>query len=148
MNASFRLFVEAKGFSLLGVWIIDRSKFAPREDFKLFPGKTYETASGITAEESEAAIRQIKFDDVSGGWVEAISLSEKFSDEDTGITRSSQGTQESTLLRAPARAIELLQNASNVPLKEVMDNIDDMWIGHPIDELIHWDLEFLSPETV
>lgn len=148
MNASFRLFVESKGFSLLGVWMIDRSKFAPKEDFKLFPGKVYELASGVTVDESEAAIRQITFEDVSDGWVDAISLSEKFSDEDTGITRSSQGTQESALLRAPARAIELLQNVSNVPLKEVMDNIDDMWIGHHIDELIHWDLEFLTPETV
>ena len=148
INAAFRLFMESKGFALLGLWDVDRSKFKTTEKFNLFPGKVFERAEGVTTAEAEQALRQITFEDVSGGWVEAIGLAEKFSDDDTGINKSSAGTQDPNILRAPATAIALLQGAGTIPLKEVMINMDEGWLEHHVTDLIEWDLEFLEVETV
>lgn len=147
VNAAFRLYVEGKGFSLLGMYSVDRTKFSPRENFKLYPGKVFERATGITPEEAKQAIIQIKFDDVTQGWENVIALSEKFSDDDTGISKYTQG-QDSTNLNKTATGVSMIMNASSVPLKDVMANIDVMWIDKHISDMIEWNLEFLEPETV
>lgn len=147
VNAGFRLYMEGKGFSLLGMWNVDRSKFSPRENFKLYPGKVFERNPGVTPEEAKQAIVQIKFDDVTQGWENVIALSEKFSDDDTGISKYTQG-QDSSNLNKTATGVSMIMNASSVPLKDVMANIDLMWIDKHITDLIEWNLEFLEPETV
>lgn len=147
VNAAFRLYMEGKGFALLGIWSVDRSKFSPRENFKLYPGKVLERNTGVTPEEAEKAIIQHKFDDVTDGWENVIALSEKFSDDDTGISKYTQG-QDSTNLNKTATGVSMIMNASSVPLKDVMANIDIMWIDKHITDLIEWNLEFLEPETV
>lgn len=147
VNAAFRLYMEGKGFSLLGMYTVDRSKFSPREDFKLYPGKVLERATGVTPEEAKQAIIQIKFDDVTAGWENVIALSEKFSDDDTGISKYTQG-QDSSNLNKTATGVSMIMNASSVPLKDVMANIDLMWIDKHITDVIEWNLEFLEPETV
>jgi hypothetical protein len=147
VNAAFRLYMEGKGFSLLGMWNVDRSKFSPRETFKLYPGKVFERATGVTPEEAKAALIQIKFDDVTQGWENVIALSEKFSDDDTGISKYTQGNDSSNLNKT-ATGVSMIMNASSVPLKDVMANIDLMWIDNHITDIIDWNLEFLEPETV
>ena len=147
VNAAFRLYMEGKGFSLLGMWNVDRSKFSPRENFKLYPGKVFERNPGVTPEEAKQAMIQIKFEDVTQGWENVIALSEKFSDDDTGISKYTQG-QDSSHLNKTATGVSMIMNASSVPLKDVMANIDLMWIDKHITDLIEWNLEFLEPETV
>ena len=147
VNAAFRLYMEGKGFSLLGMWNIDRSKFSPRETFKMYPGKVFERATGVTAEEAKQAMIQFKIDDVTQGWENVIALSEKFSDDDTGISKYTQG-QDSSNLNKTATGVSMIMNASSVPLKDVISNIDSMWVEKNISDLIAWDLEFLEPETV
>lgn len=147
VNAAFRLYMEGKGFSLLGMWDVDRSKFSPRENFKMYPGKVFERNPGVTPEEAKQAMIQHKFDDVTAGWENVIALSEKFSDDDTGISKYTQG-QDSSNLNKTATGVSMIMNASSVPLKDVMANIDIMWIDKHITDLIEWNLEFLEHETV
>lgn len=147
VNAAFRLYAEGKGYSLLGMWSVDRTKFSPRESFKMYPGKVFERAPGVTVEEAKQALIQIKFDDVTQGWENVIALSEKFSDDDTGISKYTQG-QDSSNLNKTATGVSMIMNASSVPLKDVMSNVDNMWIDNHITDIIEWDLEFLEPETV
>lgn len=146
-NGAFRLYMEGKGMALLSMWNVDRSKFAPTENFKLYPGKVFERVSGVTPEEADKAMIQYRIDDVTAGWERVIELSEKFSDDDTGISKYTQG-QDSSNLNKTATGVSLIMNASSTPLKDVMANIDAMWIEHQIKDLIEWDLEFLDPQLV
>lgn len=147
INAAFRLFIEGKGLALLGIWDIDRSKYAPDEDFRMYGGKVMRRAPGVTNEEAEKALRQVVFNDVTEGWETAIERALQFSDEDTGISKYTQGS-DSRNLNKTAHGISLIMGASAYPLKEVMQNIDKLWVDRHIQELIEWDLQYLEPEVV
>lgn len=147
VNAGFRLFNESKGMALLGTKAVDRSKFMPTENFKKYPGKVYQFKPGLTAEEKQSAIMDFTDADVSSGWQEVISLSERFSDEDTGLSKYTQGT-DSNHLNGTATGISMIMGASALPLKDVLANIDEMWIEEHIEALIDWNLRYLEPETV
>lgn len=146
-NAAFRVYLEGKAFSLMPPRSIDFSKFEATEDFKLFPGKVNRFRPGLTPEERENAIIQHTVPDVSNGWERVIEMSEGFSDDDTGITKYTQGS-DSNNLNKTASGISMIMSASSLPLKEVISNIDDMWIEDMVESLLDWDLEYLEPEIV
>jgi hypothetical protein len=146
-NAAFRLFMEGKGMALLGTTSVDRSKFLPTEDFKKFPGKVYQMKPGLTPDERKSAIMHNVEPDVTGGWLDVIRVSEQFSDDDTGITKYTQGDDASHLNKT-ATGISMIMSASSLPIKEVIQNIDELWIEEIVERTIEWDLKFLEVETV
>lgn len=146
-NAAFRLFMEGKGMALLGTKSVDRSKFLPTEDFKKYPGKVYQFKPGLSPDERKEAIIDHMEPDVTGGWIDVIRMSEQFSDDDTGITKYTQG-DDSRNLNKTATGISMIMSASSLPTKEVIQNIDEMWIEPVIECLIDWNLKYLDPETV
>ena len=146
-NAAFRLFMEGKGMALLGTSSVDRSKFLPTEDFKKFPGKVYQMKPGLSSEERNSAIIHNVEPDVTGGWLDVIRISEQFSDDDTGITKYTQGDDASHLNKT-ATGISMIMSASSLPIKEVIQNIDELWIEQIVERTIEWDLKFLEVETV
>lgn len=146
-NAAFRLFMEGKGMALLGTKSVDRSKFLATEDFKKFPGKVYQFKPGLTPEEKQSAIIDHKEEDITGGWLDVIRMSEQFSDDDTGITKYTQG-DDSTHLNKTATGISMIMSASSLPIKEVIQNIDEMWIEQIVERTIDWDIKYLEVETV
>ena len=146
-NAAFRLFMEGKGMALLGTTAIDRSKFMPTENFRKFPGKVYDFKPGLSPEEKKASIQQFIEPDITGGWIDVIRMSEQFSDDDTGITKYTQGDDSSNLNKT-ATGISMIMSASSLPMKEVIQNIDEMWIEPIVECYIDWNLKYLSPETV
>jgi hypothetical protein len=146
-NAAFRLFLEGKGMALLGTKAIDQSKFLPGEDFKKSPGKVYKFKQGLTADEKKEAIVNFVEPDVTGGWMDVIRASEQFSDDDTGITKYTQG-DDSRNLNKTATGISMIMSASSLPIKEVIQNIDEMWIEQIIERLVEWDLKYLDVVTV
>jgi hypothetical protein len=111
-NAAFRLFMEGKGMALLGTKSVDRSKFLPTEDFKKFPGKVYQFKPGLSPEERKEAIIDHKEEDITGGWIDVIRMSEQFSDDDTGITKYTQG-DDSRNLNKTASGISMIMSASS-----------------------------------
>lgn len=146
-NAAVRLFLEGKGHALLPQRSIDRSKFLPSEDFRVFPGKTYQFKAGLTPDERNSAIMFHQTPDVTDGWERVIAMAEQFSDDDTGITKYTQGTDASHLNKT-ATGVSMIMGASALPLKEVLQNVDEMWVERMITDLIEWDLEFLEVEHV
>lgn len=146
-NAAFRLFLEGKAFALLKTFSVDRSQFQASEDFKVFPGKRWDMKPGLSPDERKTALIWHDTQDVTEGWEKVIALSEQFSDDDTGITKYTQGT-DSQHLNDTATGISMIMNASALPLKEVISNIDERWIEPMIEALIEWDMEYLEPETV
>ena len=146
-NAAFRLFLEGKGMALMGTRSVDRSKFLPTEDFKKFPGKVYQMKAGLSTEERQTAIINHLEPDVTNGWIDVIRMSQQFSDDDTGITKYTQGNDSSNLNKT-AHGISMIMAASSLPIKEVIQNIDEMWIEKIIESLIDWDLKYLEVETV
>jgi len=146
-NAAFRLFMEGKGMSLLGTASVDRSKFLATEDFKKFPGKVYQMKPGLSPEERQTAILHQVEPDITGGWMDVIRMSEQFSDDDTGITKYTQGDDSSNLNKT-ASGISMIMSASSLPMKEVIQNIDELWIEPMVESLIEWNLKFLDVETV
>jgi hypothetical protein len=146
-NAAFRLFMEGKGMALLGTKAVDRSNFLPTENFQKFPGKVYQFKPGLSAEEKKASIIEFNEQDVTNGWLDVIHMSEQFSDDDTGITKYTQG-DDSSHLNKTAAGISMIMGASSLPIKEVIQNIDLMWIEPVIECLIDWNLKYLEPETV
>ena len=146
-NAAFRLYMEGKSFALLKTCSVDRSKFEAGEDFALFPGKRYQMKPGLTPDERKTAIIWHDMMDVTNGWENVIQLSEKFSDDDTGITKYTQGNDSGNYNKT-ASGINLIMNAASLPMKEVLMNIDLMWIESMIEDLIQWNIEFLEPDTV
>lgn len=146
-NAAVRLFLEGKGHALLPQRSIDRSAFLPSEDFKVFPGKTYQFKPGLSADQRKDAIQFHLVPDVTGGWQDVIAMAEQFSDDDTAITKYSQGN-DANHLNKTATGISMIMGASSLPLKEVLRNIDQMWIERMVSDLIDWDLEFLEVEHV
>lgn len=146
-NAAFRLFIEGKAYALLKMCSIDRSKYEVSEDFKFFPGKRFQMKPGLTPDERKSAMIWHDTPDVTAGWESLIALSEKFSDDDTGITKYTQG-DDASHLNDTATGISMIMNASSLPLKEVLSNIDEMWIESMIEDLIDWNMEHLEPETV
>jgi hypothetical protein len=146
-NAAFRLFMEGKGMALLGVTSVDRSKFLPTEDFKKFPGKVYQFKPGLSPEEKKESLQFHVDPDITGGWIDVIRMSEQFSDDDTGITKYTQG-DDSRNLNKTATGISMIMSASSLPMKEVIQNIDAMWIEPIVECYIDWNIKYLSPETV
>lgn len=146
-NAAFRLFMEGKGMALLGTSTVDRSKFLATEDFKKFPGKVYQMKPGLSPEERKTAIMYNPEPDVTGGWLDVIRVSEQFSDDDTGITKYTQGDDASHLNKT-ATGISMIMSASSLPIKEVIQNIDELWIEEIVERTIEWDLKYLEVETV
>lgn len=147
VNAAFRLFMEGKGMALLGTTSVDRSKFLPTEDFRKFPGKVYQFKPGLSSEERKDALVQHKEEDITNGWIEVIKMSEQFSDDDTGITKYTQG-DDSRHLNQTASGISMIMSSASVPIKEVIQNIDSMWIEPIIDCLVDWNIKYLDVETV
>lgn len=147
VNAAFRLFMEGKGMALLGTKSVDRSLFMPTEDFKKFPGKVYQMKPGLSPDERNSAIIDHKEEDITNGWIDVIRMSEQFSDDDTGITKYTQG-DDSRNLNKTATGISMIMSASSLPIKEVIQNIDENWIEKHVESLIDWDLKFLEVETV
>jgi hypothetical protein len=146
-NAAFRLFMEGKGMALLGTSSVDRSKFLATEDFKKFPGKVYQVKPGLTPDERKEAIQHHIEPDITGGWIDVIRMSEQFSDDDTGITKYTQG-DDSRNLNKTASGISMIMSASSLPIKEVIQNIDGQWIEPIVECYIDWNLKYLEPETV
>jgi hypothetical protein len=146
-NAAFRLFMEGKGMALLGTSSADRSKFMPTEDFRKYPGKVYQFKPGLSPDEQKAALQVHVEPDITGGWIDVIRMSEQFSDDDTGITKYTQG-DDSRNLNKTATGISMIMSASSLPMKEVIQNIDSMWIEPIVECYIDWNLKYLSPETV
>jgi hypothetical protein len=146
-NAAFRLFMEGKGMALLGTAGVDRSKFLPTEDFKKYPGKVYQFKPNLSPDEQKAALQMHIEPDITGGWIDVIRMSEQFSDDDTGITKYTQG-DDSRNLNKTATGISMIMSASSLPMKEVIQNIDAMWIEPIVECYIDWNLKYLSPETV
>ena len=147
VNAAFRLFMEGKGMALLGTKSVDRSLFMPTEDFRKFPGKVYQMKPGLSPDERNSAIIDHLEPDVTGGWIDVIRMSEQFSDDDTGITKYTQGDDSSNLNKT-ATGISMIMSASSLPIKEVIQNIDSNWITKHVESLIDWNLKFLEVETV
>lgn len=147
INAGFRLYIEGKAMALMKICSIDKSKFEADEDFKMFPGKQLRMRGGLTPEERLAAIIWHDVQDVTGGWENVIAMSERFSDDDTGITKYSQGTDASHLNKT-ATGISMIMNASSLPMKEVIQNIDEQWIERALEALIDWNMQNLEPEIV
>lgn len=146
-NAAFRLFMEGKGMALLGTASVDRSKFLPTEDFRKFPGKVYQMKPGLSPDERKDAIIHHREEDITEGWREVIAVSEQFSDDDTGITKYTQGDDSSNLNKT-ASGISMIMSASSLPIKEVIQNIDEMWIEQIVERTIEWNLKYLEVETV
>lgn len=146
-NAAFRLFMEGKGMALLGTKSVDRSLFMPTEDFKKYPGKVYQMKPGLSPDERKSAIIEHPEVDVTTGWLDVIRVSEQFSDDDTGITKYTQG-DDSGNLNKTAAGISMIMSASSLPIKEVIQNIDENWIEEIVEAIIEWDLKYLEVETV
>lgn len=147
VNAAFRLFMEGKGMALLGTKAVDRANFLPTENFQKYPGKVYQFKPGLSADEKKASIIEFNEPDVTTGWLDVIKVSEQFSDDDTGITKYTQG-DDSQNLNKTATGISMIMSASSLPMKEVIQHIDSMWIEPIIECLIEWNLKYLEPETV
>lgn len=147
VNAAFRLVMEGKGMALLGTASVDRSKFMPTEDFRKFPGKVYQYKPGLSPEERSTAIIHHTEPDITGGWMDMIAASSQFSDDDTGITKYTQGDDASHLNKT-ATGISMIMSASSLPIKEVIQNVDEMWIEEIVERTIEWNLKFLDIETV
>lgn len=147
VNAAFRLYIEGKAFALLKTFSADRSKFEADEDFKFYPGKRFKFKSGLTPDERKTAIIWHDVADVTQGWEHVIAMSEKFSDDDTGVTKYTQGT-DADHLNKTATGISMIMNASSLPMKEVIQNIDEMWIEPVIEGLVDWNMQHLEPQTV
>lgn len=147
VNAAFRLFLEGKGMALLGTKSVDRSLFMPTEDFSKYPGKVYQIKPGLSPDERKTAIIDHLEPDITGGWMDVIRMSEQFSDDDTGITKYTQGDDSSNLNKT-ATGISMIMSASSLPIKEVIQNIDENWIECTIEALIEWNLKYLEVETV
>lgn len=146
-NAAVRLFLEGKGHALLPQRSIDRSLFLPSENFQVSPGKTYQFKAGLTPEQRNTAIMFHQTPDVTQGWQDVIAMAEQFSDDDTAVTKYSQGN-DANHLNKTATGISMIMGASSLPIKEVLRNIDQMWVERIIADLIEWDLEFLEVEHV
>lgn len=147
VNAAFRLFMEGKGMALLGTKSVDRSKFLPTEDFRKYPGKVYQFKPGLSPDERNSAIIEHVEPDITNGWLDVIRMSEQFSDDDTGITKYTQG-DDSRNLNKTASGISMIMSAASLPTKKVIQNIDSMWIEPTVEGYIEWNLKYLEPETV
>ncbi len=146
-NAAFRLFMEGKAMALLGTKSVDRSCFMPTEDFRKFPGKVYQFKPGLSADERKNAIIEHTEPDITGGWMDVLRVSEQMSDDDTGITKYTQGDDASNLNKT-ATGISMIMSASSLPIKEVIQHIDSNWIEPMVEAIIEWNLKYLEPETV
>lgn len=147
VNAAFRLYIEGKAFALLKTFSADAASFEPGEDFKFYPGKRFKLKRGLTPDERKTALMWHDVQDVTQGWENVIAMSEKFSDDDTGITKYTQGT-DADHLNKTATGISMIMNASSLPMKEVIQNIDEMWIEPVIEALVDWNMQHLDPQVV
>jgi hypothetical protein len=146
-NGVFRVMTEGKGLAMLGMLAIDRYKFRNGSKFKLSGGMVLDFNDGLSPEDKRTAIQQIKFDDVTRGATELLAISQQMSQEDSGVTKYNMGT-DANYLNDTATGISLILKQANLPLREVMLHIDEMWIIPMVESLIEWNLTNLTPEVV
>jgi len=147
INAAFRLFVEGKGLALNPPISINRRYFENQEDFKVGPGKVWNFKQNATPEEMKSALQVHLMPDVSDGWEKIIDISERFSDDDTSISKYSQGN-DARHLNDTATGISMIMNAGSLPLKQVLMNIDGTLIEPCIEDTLKWALDYLDPRIV
>jgi hypothetical protein len=147
VNAAFRLYIEGKAFALLKTFSADAASFEPDEDFKFYPGKRFKMKRGLTPDERKTALIWHDMVDVTQGWEHVVAMSEKFSDDDTAVTKYTQGN-DADHLNKTATGISMIMNAASLPMKEVIQNIDEMWIEPVIEALVDWNMQHLDPEVV
>ena len=147
INAAFRLYLEGKGRALHPVIAVKRKLFKGHEDFKLRTGKVFELEDTASPEEIKAGFQVHLIPDVTDGWEKVVEIAERFSDDDTGISKYTTGN-DSKSLNQTATGISMIMNAGSLPLKGVLLHIDSQWVEPCIQDLIKWNLEFLDPATV
>jgi len=74
-------------------------------------------------------------------------MAERFSDEDTGVSKYTQG-DDAKHLNDTATGISIIMNAAALPAKEVAQNVDSMWIEPCLKALLEWDMDHLEVDTV
>ena len=147
MNGAVRLFMEGKAIALLPPKVVDRTKFVSSQKFDLYPGKTLEARKGALVDGVDKAIKTLVQDDVTDGWHVIFGMAERFSDEDTSVSKYPQGAQAKGMNKT-ASGLSMILGQASVPLKEVMMNIDVQWVEPSIEALVEWDIEYLEVETV
>jgi len=146
-NAAIRLLLEGKSLAMLPSMVVNRSKFLATEDFRLRPGKVWQTKLDMTKEEIDAAIKFIFFPDVTDGWRAILDLSQELGENDTAMPKYTQGN-DAKHLNKTAAGLSMIMSAAFLPLKEVLQNIDNMWVIPCLEALIEWDFKYLDAETV
>ena len=147
LNGAVRLLVESKSLTAMPAKIVQKGAFLDGEDFILTPDKTLYAKNNLTPDQVVAAIRQLKFEDVSQGLNEVINIAQIASDDDTAQSKYSSGN-DGAHLNPTATGVSMIMGAAALPLKEVLQYIDVMWIEPIVEALIDWNLENLKPEVV
>lgn len=142
INSVVRMIIDNKALSgngMIGI-NLDRINTKRTKDLKVYSGKCWYTKGNFSPKD---AIDSISFPDVTAGLRELMELFERFSDEETGIPKYSNG-ETSNFLNKTAAGMSMLMTQANINLKTVIKNIDIYWT-EPIAEAFNSWFESFAP---
>jgi hypothetical protein len=136
VNSSARMIIDNKALSGNGMVAInlDRVNTKRTKNLKVYPGKTWYTKGNFKPRD---VIDSVSFADITNGLRELMDMFIRFSDEETGLPKYTEGTQD-TFLNKTATGMSMLMTQANINLKAVMRNIDDYWIEPMTEAFYEW----------
>ncbi len=145
INSAARLLIDNKALSSVGLVGInmDRIDTKRTKNLDIYTTKTIYVKGNYTPKE---AMDSITFSDVSMGLQQLIELFERFSDEETGIPKYTQGLQDSYLNKT-ATGMSMLMSQSQLGFKPALKNIDDYWIEPIVEDYMYLDMQFFAKES-
>jgi hypothetical protein len=137
INSAARMIIDNKALSgngMVGINLnrIDTARM--KNDFTVYSGKTWYVKGNFSPKE---AIDSITFADVTGGLRELMEMFERFSDEETGIPKYTNGEQ-NNFLNKTASGMSMLMTQANINLKTAIKNIDIYWTEPIVAAFNEW----------
>jgi|GEM_PF-2622246 len=137
INSSARMIIDNKALSgngMVGVNIDRLDTKRMKNDFTVYSGKTWYVKGNVAPRD---AVDSIAFTDVTSGLRELMELFERFSDEETGIPKYTNGEQ-NNFLNKTASGMSMLMTQANINLKTVVKNIDIYWTEPIVEAFNSW----------
>lgn len=137
INSAVRMIIDNKALSgngMVGINLDRLDTKRMKNDFTVYSGKTWYVKGNFSPKD---AVDSITFADITSGLRELMELFERFSDEETGIPKYTNGEQ-NNFLNKTASGMSMLMTQANINLKTVVKNIDIYWTEPIVEAFSSW----------
>lgn len=139
MNGHVRMSID--NLNLAGNMMIEvnESKFAPGQDFAVWPGKVWRTTGA-----PQQSIFPLQFNNTAPAHLQMYDKARQLADEETGLPSYAHGQTGVSGMSRTAAGMSMLMSAAALNIKTVVKNIDRYGLEPLGNAYFHWNMQFNS----